>query len=213
MDESCREVCIKLEPIGECEQVKNEEIILEKLNGCEGVPQLLFSGKTTTYFDNEYYAIVTNVVGEYSLVDLAADKDDQFLQDVIYKCLEILKNIRNRGIIHRDIKPNHIVFRNGEPFIIDFGAAGEPHTDSLFETRLFSPALASFVPRDEASDIESLWYSLLFLRQELPWINAENPFEEMCLKLDHAPEKMKSKYPLLTAPFLEILDGFSLKSD
>jgi len=195
------DVCVKLEPTAESEQIKNEETMLKHLNDCKGVPKLLFSGKTS-YLGNEYLAIVTDVIGEYSLRDLSTQTDLK-LVDITQKCLEILKGIHRKGIVHRDLKPQHIVFSNDIPYIIDFGAAGIPYTYTSFETPEFSPALSDYAPYGYDNDFETLWFCVLSLRQQLPWKETlANSYDTMNLKIDHGPSSMKDVYPLLTMPFL-----------
>jgi serine/threonine-protein kinase len=42
---------------------------------------------------------------------------------------EALAFIHARGIVHRDIKPAHVLFRGERPVLVDFGIAGTPGDD------------------------------------------------------------------------------------
>jgi len=52
------EVCIKLEPEMDCEQIINEFQVLSKLKGSKGIPQVLFYG-VATFQGRKYRALVT----------------------------------------------------------------------------------------------------------------------------------------------------------
>jgi len=201
VDENNKKVCVKLEPIAEATQIKNEAKILTLLTKCNGVPKLLYSGNAM-YLGEQYYAVVTDVIGEYTLSD-CGDMDDLQLHKIASRCIDILKEIHSQGILHRDIKPNHIIFSKDEPYIIDFGAAGERESENLYITPKYSAASAEFVPLDESSDFESLWFCLLSLRQELPWESTlSNSYETWILKNQNSPHRMIDRYPLLIQPFL-----------
>jgi serine/threonine-protein kinase len=49
------------------------------------------------------------------------------VKEILLSILPILDYVHNRGIIHRDIKPNNIILRqhDGKPVLIDFGIAKE----------------------------------------------------------------------------------------
>jgi len=159
------------------------------------------------YLGERYYAVVTDVIGEYTLRD-CGDKDDIELQKIVSRCIDILQEIHRKGILHRDIKPSHIIFSKDEPYIIDFGAAGERESETLYATPEYSASCADFVPPGESSDFESLWFSLLSLRQPLPWkYTLSNCYETWILKNQHLPHNMIDRYPLLIQPFLALEDN------
>eukprot|EP01125_Pyxidicula_operculata_P009242 TRINITY_DN3054_c1_g1_i7.p1 TRINITY_DN3054_c1_g1~~TRINITY_DN3054_c1_g1_i7.p1 ORF type:complete len:137 (+),score=24.12 TRINITY_DN3054_c1_g1_i7:509-919(+) len=134
------------------------------------------------------------------------DRDDEFLQGVIRQCLEILKGVHQKGICHRDIKPQHVIFSNNQPYLIDFGNAGEPGSDTYVVTPLYASATVDYVLPNYQCDVESLWYSFLALRQELPWRGVTNSYEMMTLKFNHSPDRMVKTFPVLAAPFLGIMN-------
>jgi serine/threonine-protein kinase len=54
---------------------------------------------------------------------------------------EILAYLHSRGIVHRDVKPAHVMFRGKQPVLIDLGVAGLMGDDPLDGTeRVGSPA-------------------------------------------------------------------------
>eukprot|EP01124_Arcella_intermedia_P037137 TRINITY_DN9877_c0_g1_i3.p1 TRINITY_DN9877_c0_g1~~TRINITY_DN9877_c0_g1_i3.p1 ORF type:complete len:730 (+),score=167.43 TRINITY_DN9877_c0_g1_i3:34-2190(+) len=200
-DEMEREVCIKLEPIRDCDQITNEVQILKKLAGCKGVPTLLFSG--TTQFQGEgYQAVVTDVVGEKNISELQIDIHSMVL--LAKQAVDILHGIHKRGIMHNDIKPDHFVIKNNAMYLIDYGCSGPIGIPSKLET----PKFASYFGfESEKKDFESLWYSFLSLCMKLPWDKNEiQELEELNLRLKYSPENQLKAFPQIAPIFSELLN-------
>ncbi len=77
--------------------------------------------------DNKYYVVTEHIHGARTLA--AYTKPDNLLRiddvvEIIYKCSKALYYAHNRGVVHRDIKPNNIMLTNDNDVrIIDFGIA------------------------------------------------------------------------------------------
>jgi serine/threonine protein kinase len=75
----------------------------------------------------KYYVVTEHIHGARTLA--AYTKPDNLLRiddvvEIIYKCAKALYYAHNRGVVHRDIKPNNIMLTNDNDVrIIDFGIA------------------------------------------------------------------------------------------
>lgn len=55
--------------------------------------------------------------------------DPAAVRAILLPLADALAFIHARGIVHRDIKPAHVLFRGATPVLIDFGIAGTPDDD------------------------------------------------------------------------------------
>ena len=110
------------------------------------------------------------------------------------KLIHLMQSIHTLHVIHRDIKPDNFMLKNGELFLIDFGLAhvcideNSEHIPNIQQTEITGNlkyssyyVMTGHTPsiRD---DIISLGYLFLYvLHQELPW--------------DNVPQMEDSQYP------------------
>jgi len=177
-------VAIKIEPIvNNTKLLKNEAKIYRYLLNTNGIPDVKWFGK-----DETNYYMVLNLLGK-SLQDIKNDK--QFfsitlISKIAIKILKILKELHNKSIIHRDIKPdNFLLSINNEIYLIDFGLASVENNDDNSENKksngiIGSKTYASLNAHDliqlsRRDDLESLGYMLLYFHLgELPWREVHN---------------------------------------
>jgi serine/threonine protein kinase len=177
------QVAIKVEPIiNETKLLKNETIIYKYLTGLKGVPSIKWFGK-----DDANYYMVINLLGE-SLESLLEKKETfsyKLVLQIGIQILELLSYIHDKGLVHRDIKPDNFLLGLGENskqlYIIDFGFCrsylqNSEHIEMKKTTSLIgTPKFASIHAHnlDELSrrdDLESLGYMLIYLfLGELEW--------------------------------------------
>jgi len=165
-------VAIKMESIeSDTKLLKNESIIYQYLNGLQGVPSVKWFGK-----DDNYYYMVINLLGD-SLQTIKNQKNRLSLKltlQIGFQALNLLKSIHEKGLVHRDIKPdNFLIGLNNKIksiYIIDFGFC---KTYSLKEcgicsnSLIGSPMYASInahklIDLTRRDDLESLGYMLAY---------------------------------------------------
>lgn len=117
-----KRVAIKVErePDNPTSFVKHEAQVLIALKGCKGVPPLLGYGM----LEGHRYLVVP--LFDESLADRV--KRDGLLSGMTALTLrkrvkDIVKDIHRRGFIHRDIKPDNVMFAGDSVYLIDFGCA------------------------------------------------------------------------------------------
>lgn len=177
-------VAIKIERIKDnFKLLKNESNVYQYLSGCYGIPTLKWFGK-----DTENYYMVIDLLG-VSLQEFKNTIKTFSLSLVLkigIKIISILKTIHEKGLIHRDIKPDNFLFSQNNfnnLYLIDFGFCkrymdGDVHIP-LKKTRNIIGSLnyASVMSHNRCElsrrdDLESAIYILFyFYKGILPWNN------------------------------------------
>ena len=175
-------VAIKVETIdhGTC-LLKNESIIYRYLNNMTGIPAVKWFGK-----DDINYYMVINLLGK-SLQNIKDEIGCFTLNDAVkigVYLIYLIQNIHEKGLVHRDIKPDNFLFGlddTSKIYIIDFGfcksyVGDNEHipmqkTNNLIGSRTYASINAhNFDELSRRDDFESLCYALIYLVQgKLEW--------------------------------------------
>jgi serine/threonine protein kinase len=177
------QVAIKIEPINnEYKLLKNESIIYQYLTNTIGIPNVKWFGKD----ENNYYMVI-NLLGD-SLQSIKNSKGVFSLKLVLQigiQIISILKTIHDKGLIHRDIKPDNFLVskneKNKQIYIIDFGFCKiYMNNDSHIEMKTTKSVIGSLtyasinshnlIELSRRDDLESLGYMMLYLyKGDLEW--------------------------------------------
>lgn len=178
------EVAIKLEDVNSTiKLLRHETTILKYLyeRDTRNIPTVSWFG-----IYNHYTCLVMTLY-ECSLYDYIITKGNlpiSKISSIIYKLLTILNSIHDNGVIHRDIKPQNIMVKAGELYIIDFGFStifinedGEHTPNDCSEHIIGSPKYVSYNIHtgsiaSRRDDLISLGYLYIFLHEkQLSWEN------------------------------------------
>jgi serine/threonine protein kinase len=185
-------VAIKIEHGGACAKLLKHEASLMKYlydHDCRNIPSVYWYG----VLDSNTYLVMPCY--ECSLYDKWISYRNENVLPSLEKinqlmvcCIDILESIHKNYVIHRDIKPQNFMYRNGELFLIDFGLStfylvenkGSVQNEHITGT----PKYISYFIHDGCSpsrrdDLISLGYIYLWLCfGELPWENVTAPVKE-----------------------------------
>jgi serine/threonine protein kinase len=206
-------VAIKIERISDdLKLLKNESNIYQYLRNCSGIPTVKWFGK-----DDKYYYMIINLLG-ISLKDMKQKINDFSLSLILkigIKILLILKTIHDKGIVHRDIKPDNFLFgtnKSNEIYLIDFGLCKSYLEDNKHVKIKFTNGfIGSFnysslmshnrIELSRRDDLESLSYILFYLFSgSLPWNNETNESTIINLKTEIVNDK---RYPVVLRDYLK----------
>lgn len=168
--------------------LEREAKFLKHLKGIKGIPKIFSCGK-----QHNVKIIVMELLGN-SLNEKLAHSSKLSLKSILIiadQILEILKNIHAKGVLHRDIKPDNILFgiyqESKDIYLTDFGISklyldqNKCHipfeTDCAFvgTIRFASEAAHKGHQLSRRDDLESLGYILVYLlKGTLPWLNLKN---------------------------------------
>ena len=210
---SREKVAIKIEPSdSNCKSLKNETRVYQYLNNCQGVPMIRWFGTelNVNYMVIDYLGIsLTEMVkknGHFNIKQLC------FLA---IQMLDILQSIHNKGMIHRDIKPDNFltdpISGINKIYLIDYGVCKTfiqsdkklhiemGKTKALIGTPNFASINAHhFLELSRRDDLESLGYVFIFLYLGyLPWsLNDNNSRENIMIQKKKLIENENNKNDL-----------------
>lgn len=169
--------------------LKNETTILKYLyeQGSRNIPIIywygLVSNKMCTVFT--YFTLsLHEYIEKINKSDWNISKREKKANEIMVVCIAILESVHNNLVIHRDIKPQNFMFKDGELYLIDFGLStfyvndkGQEfnETKCSHSTILGTPLYASYythlgLEHSRRDDLISLGYSYLYmLYGELVW--------------------------------------------
>jgi serine/threonine protein kinase len=110
---------------------KSEAQTLQVLGNHNQIPQLL------AYFEEEeeFYLVQEYIIGRPLNKELVLGKrlPEPAVIEILKDILQTLVFVHNKGVIHRDIKPNNIIrrFSDGKLVLIDFGAVKQLSTQVI----------------------------------------------------------------------------------
>ena len=182
-------VAVKLERVGvKYPQLEYEARVYGALRGVPGIARMHYSG-----LEGDYNVMVIDRLGEDMETTRSNREGGRLAVSTVLKlardCLHILQEFHARGFVHRDLKPDNLMWgRDGKGVhLIDFGLSkymldgdGRYITDQGGKSLTGTPRYASVAnhrgrEQGRRDDLESLGFVLVYLLTgSLPWQNEED---------------------------------------
>ena len=197
--------------------LENEAYIMHYLNGTR-IPSIKSFG-----YSGDYNVLIMELMGkslEYLFENLPNKKMSiRCVCNLGYQMIEIMEEIHNKNIIHRDIKPDNFVMgrenKSKYLYLLDFGLSKKFRSSSTLKhyqlikgkkltgtARYASINALNGMTQSRRDDLEAIGYVLMyFLLGKLPWqgLPAQNKDERylriMEVKRDTKPEDLCKGFP------------------
>jgi len=170
-------VAVKLHKIEHDVMIRNEAKILKLLINTRGVPAIRTFGKQ----DGILYMVI-DLLGD-SIERLNMNADINVILRTMRNLVSILHSIHDKGVIHRDLKPDNILFSSrNEICLIDFGLSAmfidnnRNHIEELTNRNVVGNIVyvsnnihAGCNPSRRDDIISVLYIAIKLITGELPW--------------------------------------------
>lgn len=130
-----------------------------------------------------------------------------------------LKEARNQGIIHRDVKPSNLILDGLDNIkLVDFGLAGaigessEDQTEVIGTPQYCSPEQVQSLTTDERSDIYSLGATLFHLLSGKPPYERESRMDLLIAHVNAAVPNLAEESPSLDSQFADLIQRMLAKN-
>lgn len=173
-------------PKGKDSGIFLEKSIYSKLKGGEshGIPEIVDSGRLDKSLMNrdEYFIVMPKF--EKSMEDAKLEAKD--VKRAMKSILSSFHYLSQKGYIHLDVKPENIMKRGDDWFLIDYGMAEKyVGKETKMDPKKIDNGTTWFMARDvhrgrvgRKADLESLVYTLLkTIKGNLPWMRERKPKE------------------------------------
>ena len=184
--QSSEEIAIKIQHKDIANILKHEAKIYKHLRNINGIPHIRNYGS-----EQGFYYLILDLLGpslfEHNIKPVKTI-------DFIIESINIIEFVHNKGIVHRDIKPdNFLIAYNNENklYLIDFGLSkyylttDQKHMEERKDRKLIGTAKYSSlnvhngIEASRRDDMESLCYSFITIfGKELPWYKVIDEYKD-----------------------------------
>ena len=169
--------------------LKHETRVLNYLysKGCRNIPAVYWYG----IYQNIHCLVIP--LYDISLYDHRKQKpiDEENIKKIMIKMIEIFNDIHDYFVIHRDIKPQNILFYDNDIFLIDFGLStfyineNGGHMENVLKncivgtSKYISHHIHDGQTAARRDDLISLGYIYMYLMKgSLPWENIHSMLDK-----------------------------------
>ncbi|MBQ7002419.1 MAG: Stk1 family PASTA domain-containing Ser/Thr kinase [Oscillospiraceae bacterium] len=201
------------------EFAENEEFLRRFRNESKAIALLSHPNIVKVYdvgFSDKIQFIVMEYIDGITLKEYIENEKVLTWKDSVHFIIQILRALQHahdRGIVHRDIKPQNIMlFTDGTIKVMDFGIAkfareeGRTATDQAIGTvHYISPEQARGDVTDEKSDIYSVGVMLYEMLTGQKPFDTDNPVTVAVMHMQNTPERPRAINPDIPAGLEEVI--------